>query len=317
MRTGQNPAKFVDRVHQPEGITVAVLTYVPFLGGYFSGYLDVVKTCLRSIWENTRLPYDLMVFDNGSCAELQGFLVESHNDGRIQYLMLSTENLGKGGAWNIIFQAAPGEVVAYSDSDALFHPGWLDACLEILEVFPNAGMVTGRPFRTRERLMTATLNWVEQTADAHLERGNFIPWETFREFDMSLGQPESDVRERYEATIDYRVTYNSTTAHVGASHWQFVCRKEIIQQFLPLSMDRPMGQVLMLDEHVNEAGYLRLMTPQPLVMNMSNNPWSVNSGARARSQSNKIKRRLLEVRPVRRGLLWFYDKVFSWYFGEE
>ena len=48
------------------------------------------------------------------------------SQGRIQYLMLSQHNLGKGGAWNMIFQAAPGEWLAYTDCDALFFdPGWL------------------------------------------------------------------------------------------------------------------------------------------------------------------------------------------------
>jgi len=70
VRIGQNPAKFVGEVHKPERITVAVLTYIPFLSGYFATYLDVVKACLSSIWENTEPPYDLMVFDNGSCKEL-------------------------------------------------------------------------------------------------------------------------------------------------------------------------------------------------------------------------------------------------------
>ena len=166
MRLGQNPAKFVDHVHKPQPITVAVLTYVPFLSGYFATYLDVVKACLRSIWENTDLPYELLVFDNGSCQELLDFLRDSQHEGWIHYLMLSKQNLGKGGAWNVMFQAAPGEVVAYADSDALFYPGWLSRSMEILETFPNVGMVTSRPFRTRDRLTTATVAWAERDQDA-------------------------------------------------------------------------------------------------------------------------------------------------------
>jgi cellulose synthase/poly-beta-1,6-N-acetylglucosamine synthase-like glycosyltransferase len=199
MRIGQNPAKFVGEVHKPERITVAVLTYIPFLSGYFATYLEVVKACLDSIWKNTELPHDLMVFDNGSCQELVDFLLDAQEQGRIQYLVLSKENLGKGGAWNAIFSSAPGKIIAYSDSDALFYPGWLDHSVKLLESYPKVGMVTSRPFRTREHLMTGTFDWVDHTQEASLEKGNFIPWEVFREFDMSLGQPESDVRERYEA----------------------------------------------------------------------------------------------------------------------
>ena len=41
--------------------------------------------------------------------------------------------------------AAPGRYVAYSDDDILFLPNWLSAALEIVNAFPQAGVVSCLP----------------------------------------------------------------------------------------------------------------------------------------------------------------------------
>ncbi|MCX6071597.1 MAG: hypothetical protein NTU91_12205, partial [Chloroflexi bacterium] len=69
MRKGQNPAKFVGQVAKPERITAAALSYVPSLHGYHSEGLQVLRACLSSLRASEGLPFDLMVFDNGSCEE--------------------------------------------------------------------------------------------------------------------------------------------------------------------------------------------------------------------------------------------------------
>ncbi|MCK4901517.1 MAG: glycosyltransferase family 2 protein, partial [Anaerolineales bacterium] len=105
MRVGQNPAKSINQVPQPQNITVAVITYIPFLSGFYTQSLDVLQICLESLWDSTNMPYDLLVFDNASCPEVRTYLQEAHQQERIQYLVLSDKNVGKGGAWNFIFQA--------------------------------------------------------------------------------------------------------------------------------------------------------------------------------------------------------------------
>jgi len=317
MRKGQNPAKFVKDVARPERSTVALLNYIPFLSGFYAETLDVLKVSLESMRRDAGLPFDLMVFDNGSCAEVRDFLVKEKEEGRIQYLILAEKNMGKGGAWNVILAGAPGEIIAYTDADVLFSPKWLSRSVEILETFPNVGMVTARPFRTPPEFYESTLKWARE--NAKIEDGQFIPWETFLEFNLSLGQTEEENKKVYAETKDWRIQYKGVTAMAGASHWQFTAYKSTLQQFLPFDMDKPMGQVRQLDKRMNDAGLLRLMVSDPLAMNMSNTLGYLRGELGKRKVKSKkgrgFARRVLELSPIKKLLLAVYTKIFSWYYS--
>ena len=321
MRKGQNPAKFVKDVARPERITVALLNYIPFLSGFYAETLDVLKVSLESMRKDPGLPFDLMVFDNGSCAEVRDFLVKEKEGGHIQYLILSEKNMGKGGAWNVMLAGAPGEIIAYTDADVLFSPKWLSRSVEVLETFPNVGMVTARPFRTPPEFYESTLKWARE--NAKLEDSQFIPWETFLEFNLSLGQTEEENKKVYAETRDWRIVYRGVTAMAGASHWQFTAYKSTLQQFLPFDMDKPMGQVRQLDRRMNDAGLLRLMVSDPLAMNMSNTLGYLRGELKdtGKTPSPKVKKpvsfgkRVLEVGVIKKVLLAIYNKIFGWYYS--
>lgn len=318
MRKGTNPAKFVAHVEKPQRITVAVLNFIPFMSGFYAQTLEVLKTCLGTIWDHTDLPYDLLVFDNGSCQEAIDFLTDAQDEGKIQYLMLSEKNMGKGGAWNMMLKAAPGEIIAYADNDVFFYPGWLSKSVQILEHFPRVGMVTSRPYRTDPASYASTVKWAEETPGVELRRGKFLSFEDFSAFEMSLGATEEIARLRYNASEDVRLTYQGLTVQAGASHWQFVGYKSVIEEFLPFSMDRPMRQVKQLDQRMNEAGYLRLMPVEILAQNISNRlDWIHKPEQPAQSSpdsASKWKKRMLQQPLIKRVLLGMYDRIFRWYY---
>jgi glycosyltransferase involved in cell wall biosynthesis len=312
MRIGQNPAKFVEQVAQPQAVTVAVVSYIPFLGGYYAQGLDVLKECLGSIWANTDLPYDLLVFDNASCPEVRAFLLDAHQQGRIQYLVLSEQNVGKAGAWNFIFAAAPGETVAYADQDIYFYPGWLSAQLAVLEALPNVGMVTGMPVRNPEQFSTSTVRWAEGNPAARLERGTLLPWEDFWRHVQSLGFSEAEARKIYSEGEDLCLHFGGRKYYVGAGHFQFLARRSVLQEVLPIPSRRPMGEVRLLDIAINERGYLRLALPEWTVRHMGN---SLSNGAGEAVASASDRPAGLSGprrwKPLRRFLTWVHKRSFE------
>ena len=82
-RIGMNPSRSQTLDFKPARTTVAVLVYAPYQAGYFKHRLDVTRLTIESILANTKAPFDLLVFDNGSCPEMVAYLQSLHNKGEI------------------------------------------------------------------------------------------------------------------------------------------------------------------------------------------------------------------------------------------
>lgn len=311
MRKGQNPVKQLTQVAKPQRITAAVLNHIPFLDGFYSEMLKVLDLSLTTLREDAGLPFDLLVYDNGSCQEARTFLLNEFEKGTIQTLILSDKNMGKGGAWNVMLQAAPGEIIAYADNDVLYHPNWLRESVKVLETYPKVGMVTSRPFHTRPELYTAISKWAANNPDVRLESGQYVNPEWIREFLLSVGRNEEEIDQDL-AQPDVKVTYNGLTTYAGASHWQFLAWKKVLQEFLPINLSRPLGQVLRLDEMIDQKGYLRLMTAEPYTMNLSNSvelPENIHSGV-----PKKARIRMVDLPVIKSPLMRIYHGIFQLYY---
>jgi GT2 family glycosyltransferase len=316
MRIGHNPARFVEKVAQPADITVTVVNSIPFLSGYYEQSLGVLKTVVESLnaTREPARPYDVMLFDNHSCAEVREYLKEACDQGKIQYLVFSDTNIGKIGAWNYMFGAAQGKYIVFSDGDILFRPGWLAASLELFETFPNVGMVTARPFRSPKKYSGATIDWARQQAAGVFEQGGFIDWEILREHGRSIGISEDRAREKYPKGRDFRLTYQGKVAYVGAGHFQFMTRRDLLQKIIPLPSEQPMRGERDLDIAVNDMGYLRLTTQQPLVLHMGNRLPESNQPVGSRSKRKTLLQRVLWLPGIRHVLLWVNNQIFRLYF---
>jgi hypothetical protein len=316
MRIGHNPARFVEKVAQPADITVTVVNSIPFLSGYYEQSLSVLKTVVESLnaTRETARPYDVMLFDNHSCLEVRAYLKEACDQGKIQYLIFSDTNIGKIGAWNYMFGAAQGKYIVFSDGDIQFRPGWLSASLELFETFPNVGMVTARPFRSPKKYSGTTVDWARQQAPGVFEEGSFIDWDTLREHGRSIGIPDVRARERYSKGRDFRLTYQGKVAYIGAGHFQFMTRRDLLQKIIPLPSEQPMRGERDLDIAINDMGCLRLTTERPLVLHMGNRLPESLPPVGSKPKRRTLLQRILWLPGIRHVLLWINNQIFRLYF---
>ncbi|NIS83319.1 MAG: glycosyltransferase [Anaerolineales bacterium] len=261
-RVGMNPARGRLSDYKPARVTLAVLVYIPHLSGFFQHRFEVLKLCLASIFKHTQEPFDLLIFDNASCEEVKAYLSTLLEMGRIRYLLTSSENIGKLGALRLIAGAAPGELLAYTDDDTFFYPGWLKEHIQLLDSFPNVGMVSGNPERTLfDHGIESNLRLAETDPEVHVSYGQTIPEKWEFEWAVSLGKPIEPFMEHVRGLQDIIIERRGVRAYATACHNQFVSPKAVISRFLKGEwVGRLMGGLNELDNEIDAAGYLRLAT---------------------------------------------------------
>lgn len=272
-RFGVSPTRGKQSDYRPARVTVAVLTFIPELEGYYRHRLDVLRACLESILRNTGSEYDLMVFDNGSCDEVVSYLSEQQQSGKIDILMLSSRNLGKIGALQVMFNAAPGELIAYCDDDILFYPGWLAAHLEVIDTYPNVGMVSGLPVRNAaKRSVESNQAYIEQEPPGlTMETQRWIPDDWEQDWARSTGRDVEAHLESQRDQKDQRLSLNGIEAYPAANHFQYLAPRQMLLQAIPQEWSgRLMGKMVELDQAIDRQGGLRLSTTQRYVRHIGN-----------------------------------------------
>lgn len=273
MRSGQNPSKSGVPAYTPQRLGVALLVYIPFNEGYFKNSLDILRFQIESLYKNTGSQFDLLVFDNGSCPEVIQALCELRDDGYIEWLVMSKNNLGKVGAWNWIFGSLPNELICYADSDVLFREGWLEDSLAILEAFPNIGMVSAQPtfHDVLDGNGTAHLALKE---DQNYEYGKYRPdHKVVEEYCLGIGADEELSSRFFNMDLPYITNLSSNdSAVIGATHMQFIIPRSVARQMVPLPVSKGLhrAETTTLDRKIDELGYLHLSTKNNHVMHMGN-----------------------------------------------
>ncbi len=323
-RIGINPARHQLSDYTPARVTAVMITYVPHLEGYFRYRFDVLRLSLSSLLANTGLPCDFLVFDNGSCGPVVDYLRGLRDRGALRYLILSSSNIGKIGAFQLAFGAAPGEMIAYADDDIFFYPGWLEEHLRILEAFPKVGMVSGMPVRNASTYAITAVQELmhrgENGVTYRLERRIPDDWED--DWALSTGRDPQEHRRAMQAAQDIVLCAQGVEAIAGSNHFQFMARKDVLQQALPKQWSgRLMGQMVELDNAVDGMGYLRLATTGRFARHIGNAISPALAGelrllgyAGEVKETTRLPRRrswLLRLPGARRVLQGLYGRLFK------
>jgi GT2 family glycosyltransferase/predicted Zn-dependent protease len=103
--------------------------------------LSLTRACLASIAEHTPQPYQLIVVDNGSQDGTVPWLRhQAARDSRISLIENAT-NQGFAAGRNQGIRAAAGRYLLLLNSDTVVTPDWLTGLREVLDRYPDAGIV--------------------------------------------------------------------------------------------------------------------------------------------------------------------------------
>lgn len=332
MRIGENPTKYSRKssgrasipIKVPLPITVCTVTYVPNLEGYYKEGLDVLKLNIFALRDNTAEEFDLMVFDNGSCEEVVNWLVKLKEENIIQWLFLSSENMKKLGAWNLLFSASQGDLVYYFDSDIYHYDGWLEGLKKTLLLISEAGIVGG--FHNIPTVnLGNNINIVRQHPDYILEKGRYIDNNMLKELAVSLGTDVENFVNKKQSVLIHKITLGNESAYLGTSHCQFLAKRECLKDIFPTSRDWALKYTdKEFDRLLDQKGWLRLTTTTQYVYHIGNRvvgKWreklervdytNIKTNRTGEKELSPFVRFIVSLPPTRKLIIFLYNILFN------
>jgi hypothetical protein len=87
--------------------------------------------------------------------------------------------------------------------------------MELINNYPNVGMVTARPFRTPREFNTSSIEWASNNPEVTLEEGVFVPWEQSR-FHHEYGNH----RGKDKGVVWHWRRYSGNLSGCDGIHWR-------------------------------------------------------------------------------------------------
>lgn len=124
----------VFRTSDPIKVTIVILSW---------GRIEQTLNAIRSIGEHVRIPFRLLLIDNGSGENVQKRLREQAAAHDFIQLICLTENLGCAGGRALALDYADTEYVCFMDNDIEVFPGTVEHLFNCLESHPEINAAAG------------------------------------------------------------------------------------------------------------------------------------------------------------------------------
>ena len=186
---------------------------------------EKLERCLFSVRNTVRIPYEVIVVDDGSSADEQIFTSDAMDHVRI---LRSEEHHGYAHAVNEGIRASEGEVLLFLHADVMLAQHTVEDMLDVLIADPNVGAVTGvAPVAYRRAQLIPPndyLSWNDyvHVAEEIRAQGNPPRPEIFAEMFALMARRDAvsaagNLDERYSlpALVSYDFTVRMTRAGYG------------------------------------------------------------------------------------------------------
>lgn len=225
MRVGSNPQKKDFKVDMKSNHRIVMVIFIPVLEGYYIEMLNVIKLSINSLINTIPSTSRITIVDNGSCNEVNSFLIQLYNDKKIDSLQLHSENIGKIDALVGAARGVREPLITLTDCDILFKPNWVFETIKVFNAFKNVASVSPIPSRGSFNYFTYS------TKEAILKNNlklNFEPiLENFEEFNLFLKSINWEI-EKDETRPWPVVNLNNVKAIVGSDHQIVTIRRDIL-----------------------------------------------------------------------------------------
>jgi glycosyltransferase involved in cell wall biosynthesis len=108
--------------------------------------IPTLLQALQSLQDQTAADFEILVADNAADAELEKKVAEFNQTARVKARYVPVPQLGLHHARHAGANAATGEILVFTDDDATFDPGWLQAYAEMYTAHPKM-LAAGGPIR--------------------------------------------------------------------------------------------------------------------------------------------------------------------------